>query len=1386
MRKLQYLVLYGFIAIAFAACGTTEASLPSLCEGVDCGGHGQCVLVGPDEAACVCEPGYAAQGLACVVGEDACTGVDCDGHGLCIMAGGSPTCLCGDGYVSSGASCVEPTSPCAGVSCSGHGACVVSSAGMAACLCDVGFVRDGTDCVALADACAEVSCGAHGGCVVTASGPRCLCEPGFEGEECAPVVDVCAEQGCGEHGRCVDASGEAACLCEAGYAVEEGVCVPATEDPNPCDAVQCGPRGVCAVAAGGPLCVCEAGFVYQDGTCKAQADPCETVDCDGHGVCAVAGANAVCVCDGGFVSQGASCVAGPNPCAGIDCGGKGVCVASPEGEPVCVCYPGYDSDGADCVPSAIGSDACQGVTCGGHGSCVVSGSGAALCLCDEGFYPQTTDCLPNIDPCSTTDCGEHGSCFVTAAGPACLCGQGYVSDGATCIPVAGDACFGLDCSGYGACVVAAGAATCLCEPGYHAQGTACVADIDPCESVYCSGFGGCVVTSTGVACLCETGYRAIGLECLPDPADAIPETFASDLDSIVDHPVESVPYVPNELLVYAAEGHDATAFRSFVTAQGVEIGAYKPASLRYELRFPSPTSFTDFDAKATAIRESEYVSAATELWVVEPAVKTPEDTWDDTWNESDPDGDNWYLEMIGAPSAWSVSTGPAADPIRVGVIDGDFTKHEDLVPNLGTMDLGYSYYGPIKYDKPDHGTKVAGLIAARGNNGKGLTGVLWTAQIAYCALDMTDKSIFNCMERLLQRGVHVINLSSAYSAPLSVEKRAATAAAWRADLNRLSTSTGNSDWVLVQAAGNDSLADASWEVPAMAIDDAALRARIVVVGAVGTDPGEFACYSNRGAVDIVAPGGDAAGFGACGSGPFGLSGTDMRVLSGLSNSDVEEAGTSFAAPLVAGTIALAWSLMPEWSAATAVQATLAGSGMGPNGLPLLDAAGAVQVAVNACANKGGAIDPATGRCATGCIADCTGKACGADDGCGAACFGVALRTCVGDVLHACDGKPQESTFDCASIGKVCGWSESYQRLQCVSAVCTPSCVGKQCGGDGCGGTCSPGCGVGLTCNASGACVQAGVSEGFVSVPAGSFWMGSSSSGMSCPDGYTGGGCKGDGTGSALGELGRGSDESLHFVTLTTPFEIMATEVTQGQWKAMTGGWNPSSFSSCGDDCPVETVNWYEATWYANALSAQEGMTPCYDYWGTTCQDGTTVATPDACMNATNGGVKAATVLPKSGATPYGCTGYRLPTEAEWEYAYRAGSQTAFYLTPGFDGSIEKTDCSLDPNAARIAWYCWDAGSTTHEVAQKYPNAFGTYDMAGNVYEWCWDWYQSSYSAGSVAGPNVDPGGPSSGSFRVLRGGGWYDFASGARGAYRYYYTPGYRFYGFGFRLARSL
>ena len=246
-------------------------------------------------------------------------------------------------------------------------------------------------------------------------------------------------------------------------------------------------------------------------------------------------------------------------------------------------------------------------------------------------------------------------------------------------------------------------------------------------------------------------------------------------------------------------------------------------------------------------------------------------------------------------------------------------------------------------------------------------------------------------------------------------------------------------------------------------------------------------------------------------------------------------------------------------------------------------------------------------------------------------------------------------------------------------------------------------------------------------------------------------------GSPATEKGRNSNEGpAHKVTITRSFLLKETEVTQSEWQKLMGT-NPSRFSKCGDECPVEQVSWWDAVTYCNALSEYEGLEQCYKLRG--------------CKGTVGGGCDDITCVGNykcSGFDFVGldCKGYRLPTEAEWEYAARAQNTGSAYST----------------NLGDIAWYKDNSSSKTHRVGQKLPNTWGLYDMLGNVWEWTGDWYDSEYSNH----PQTDPIGPKKGSSRILRGGSWDYNTHHCRLAFRDGYEPVDRNDDLGFRPARSL
>ena len=203
--------------------------------------------------------------------------------------------------------------------------------------------------------------------------------------------------------------------------------------------------------------------------------------------------------------------------------------------------------------------------------------------------------------------------------------------------------------------------------------------------------------------------------------------------------------------------------------------------------------------------------------------------------------------------------------------------------------------------------------------------------------------------------------------------------------------------------------------------------------------------------------------------------------------------------------------------------------------------------------------------------------------------------------------------------------------------------------------------------------------------------------------------------------GNDNEKPVHRVTIGKAFALGKTEVTQGQWKAIMGD-NPSKFIKCGDNCPVETVNWDDAQAFIKKLNEKTGKQ------------------------------------------------YRLPSEAEWEYACHAGGTHTYCGSDTADG---------------IAWYgglakpAGNSGKTTNPVATKQPNAWGLYDMSGNVWEWVEDSYHENYNGAPVDGSALQ----GDGALRVPRGGSWSYLQ---RAAKRGGSDPKFRFGTIGFRLARTL
>jgi formylglycine-generating enzyme required for sulfatase activity len=215
-------------------------------------------------------------------------------------------------------------------------------------------------------------------------------------------------------------------------------------------------------------------------------------------------------------------------------------------------------------------------------------------------------------------------------------------------------------------------------------------------------------------------------------------------------------------------------------------------------------------------------------------------------------------------------------------------------------------------------------------------------------------------------------------------------------------------------------------------------------------------------------------------------------------------------------------------------------------------------------------------------------------------------------------------------------------------------------------------------------------------------------------------------GAPKDEWGRGAVSSDQVqVTLTRSFEMSQTEITRAEWEAL-GLPQPNQHAQIGEgdcsdeDCPQSDVNFFDALEFANRYSVKRGLEPCYVMQRCTGELGNRLACASVAASA---------------PSVYGCEGYRLPTEAEYEYAARAGATTAFYSGP--ISSQPDADCYLEPSLEPIGWYCYNSGKRPHPVAKKQANAWGLFDVSGNVQEWCNDLYKP---LGYGTGPLIDPTG----------------------------------------------
>ncbi len=245
-------------------------------------------------------------------------------------------------------------------------------------------------------------------------------------------------------------------------------------------------------------------------------------------------------------------------------------------------------------------------------------------------------------------------------------------------------------------------------------------------------------------------------------------------------------------------------------------------------------------------------------------------------------------------------------------------------------------------------------------------------------------------------------------------------------------------------------------------------------------------------------------------------------------------------------------------------------------------------------------------------------------------------------------------------------------------------------------------------------------------------------------------------GSPVSEPCHEENENQQTVIFTKPFYINDTEVTQMEWEEVFGT-NPSEFLDPSH--PVENISWFDAVIYCNRLSLSDGLKPCYysdPEFSEIFDETPPVISGEVYWNQD-------------------VIGFRLLTQAEWEYACRATTTTGYNMN-------YNTDCWEDPYLEPLAWYEINASNTTHPVGQKAPNLWELYDMHGNVWEWTWNWWAERYPKGPV----TDPTGPAIGVNRVLRGGSWNCHARCCRSADRIEAPMDTTNSDFGFRIGMSI
>jgi formylglycine-generating enzyme len=254
----------------------------------------------------------------------------------------------------------------------------------------------------------------------------------------------------------------------------------------------------------------------------------------------------------------------------------------------------------------------------------------------------------------------------------------------------------------------------------------------------------------------------------------------------------------------------------------------------------------------------------------------------------------------------------------------------------------------------------------------------------------------------------------------------------------------------------------------------------------------------------------------------------------------------------------------------------------------------------------------------------------------------------------------------------------------------------------------------------------------------------------------------------------GSDELPQHTVNVSAFYMDCYEVTKALWDEVKtwADTNGYAFENVGSgkatNHPVQTINWYDMVKWCNARSQKAGLTPCY----------------------TTNGVTYKTGNDSNVVCNWSANGYRLPTEAEWEKAARGGATNTRFPWADYTNKISHAKANYYGNKSSFSYDLSNGYHPTYNdgvepysspVGSFAPNGYGLYDMAGNVWEWCWDWYSSCYYSSS---PGTDPTGVASGSYRAVRGGGWYDYPDDTRVAYRYATVPVNKFNDVGCRCVR--